>query len=51
MSLSGLSLSRWRSLDPPAARRLARQAADRAGGQVTAVETVEHLGGDRKSVV
>ncbi|MFE7502624.1 hypothetical protein ACFU6O_26335 [Streptomyces albidoflavus] len=44
MSLSGLSLSRWRSLDPPAARRLARQAADRAGGQVTAVETVEHLG-------
>lgn len=44
MPLSGLSLSRWRSLDPPAARRLARQAADRAGGQVTAVETVEHLG-------
>ncbi|WP_234319549.1 hypothetical protein [Streptomyces sp. KE1] len=40
MSLSGLSLSRWRSLDLPAAHRLARQAADQAGGQVVAVETV-----------
>ncbi|MFE1151049.1 hypothetical protein ACFW42_28645 [Streptomyces albidoflavus] len=44
MYLSGLSLSRWRSLDLPAAHRLARQAADQAGGQVVAVETVEHLG-------
>ncbi|MEU0126007.1 hypothetical protein ABZ114_30785 [Streptomyces albidoflavus] len=40
MALSGLSLSRWRSLDLAAAHRLARQAADQAGGQVVAVETV-----------
>ncbi|WP_030698307.1 hypothetical protein [Streptomyces albidoflavus] len=44
MSLAELSLTRWRSLGLPAARRLARQAADQTGGQVVAVETVEHLG-------
>ncbi|MFI8909658.1 hypothetical protein ACIGV8_29650 [Streptomyces albidoflavus] len=44
MSLADLSLTRWRSLDLPAARRLARLAAERAGGRVAALETVEHLG-------
>ena len=43
-SFADLSLTRWRSLDLPAARRLAQRAAGQAGGQVTAMETVEHLG-------
>lgn len=44
MNLADLSLDRWRSTDLVAARAVARQAADRAGGRVSAVETVEHLG-------
>ncbi|MEV0966827.1 hypothetical protein AB0J25_30380 [Streptomyces sp. NPDC049910] len=44
MSLADLSLDQWRSFDLPAARRVAREAADLVGGRVTAVETVEHLG-------
>ncbi|KOX16402.1 MULTISPECIES: hypothetical protein [unclassified Streptomyces] len=44
MSLSGLTLHQWRSFDLPAARLLAREAAHRVGGRVTAVDTVEHLG-------
>jgi formylglycine-generating enzyme required for sulfatase activity len=44
MSLAELSLDQWRSLELPAARRVAREAADLVDGRVTAVETVEHLG-------
>ncbi|MGX2998211.1 hypothetical protein JNUCC64_28760 [Streptomyces sp. JNUCC 64] len=44
MTLADLTLDQWRSFDPPTARRLAREAADRVGGRVTAVETVAHLG-------
>ncbi|MEV4614727.1 hypothetical protein AB0K43_19315 [Kitasatospora sp. NPDC049258] len=44
MSLADLTLDRWRSLDLPTARDLARQAADLVGGRVTAVESVQHLG-------
>ncbi|MEU4729668.1 hypothetical protein [Streptomyces sp. NPDC023588] len=43
MSLADLSLDHWRSFDLPTARRVAHEAAERAGGRVTAVETVEHL--------
>ncbi|MFD3514791.1 hypothetical protein [Streptomyces sp. NPDC058657] len=42
MSLDDLSFHQWRSFDLPAARRVAQEAAERAGGRVTAVETVEH---------
>ncbi|WP_299530831.1 hypothetical protein [uncultured Streptomyces sp.] len=34
MSLADLSLDHWRSLDPGAAERLAREAADRVGGRL-----------------
>ncbi|MFF3595076.1 hypothetical protein [Kitasatospora indigofera] len=44
MNLADLSLDRWRSTDLVTARDVARRAADRAGGRVSAVETVEHLG-------
>ncbi|WP_439678907.1 hypothetical protein [Embleya sp. MST-111070] len=44
MSLADLTFDQWRSFDLPTARRLAQQAADRAGGRVVAVEAVEHLG-------
>ncbi|MFE9663489.1 hypothetical protein [Streptomyces sp. NPDC005955] len=44
MSLADLTLAQWRSLEPPAARRLAQEAADQVDGRVTLVETVEHLG-------
>jgi formylglycine-generating enzyme required for sulfatase activity len=44
MSLTHLTLDQWRSLDLPAARRVVQEAADQAGGHVTLVETVEHLG-------
>ncbi|MGW4349941.1 hypothetical protein ACWEL8_33350 [Streptomyces sp. NPDC004690] len=44
MSLADLALDRWRSLAPSAARRVAEEAAERAGGRVSGVETVEHLG-------
>ncbi|MQS16376.1 hypothetical protein F7Q99_30275 [Streptomyces kaniharaensis] len=44
MSLTDLTLDQWRSLDLSTARRLARQAADLAGGHVVAVEAAEHLG-------
>ncbi|KQV13841.1 hypothetical protein [Kitasatospora sp. Root107] len=45
MSLADLSLAQWRSFDLPTARTVAEEAAQRVGGQLTAVETVEHLGG------
>ncbi|MEU0936366.1 hypothetical protein [Embleya sp. NPDC005971] len=44
MSLAELTFDRWRSFDLSTARRVARQAADTAGGRVVAVEAVEHLG-------
>ncbi|MEV0182134.1 hypothetical protein AB0I54_22985 [Streptomyces sp. NPDC050625] len=45
MSLADLTLDQWRSFDPSTARRLAQEAAGLVHGRVTAVETVEHLGG------
>ncbi|MFI5801884.1 hypothetical protein [Streptomyces sp. NPDC051561] len=44
MSLADLTLERWRSFELPAARQLAAEVAEFAGGRVSAVETVEHLG-------
>lgn len=44
MNLADLSLDQWRAFDPSTARRTAREAADRVGGRLAAVETVEHLG-------
>ncbi|MGW6914339.1 hypothetical protein ACWGB8_11025 [Kitasatospora sp. NPDC054939] len=44
MTLSSLTLHEWRTADPSTARRIARQAAERVGGRVVAVEEVEHLG-------
>ncbi|RDG37360.1 hypothetical protein [Streptomyces corynorhini] len=44
MSLADLSLAQWRSLEPPAVHRVAREAAESVGGRVTAVETAEHIG-------
>ncbi|QNP65196.1 hypothetical protein [Streptomyces genisteinicus] len=44
MTLADLTLDRWRSLDLPAARRVAEQAARSAGGRVASVDTAEHLG-------
>ncbi|MER6915628.1 hypothetical protein ABT354_28485 [Streptomyces sp. NPDC000594] len=44
MSLAELTLDRWRSLELPAAQRFAQEVADRVGGRVVRVETVEHLG-------
>ncbi|MFJ9738315.1 hypothetical protein [Streptomyces sp. NPDC101166] len=44
MSLADLTLARWRTLDPSAALRTGRRAADLVGGRVSGVETVEHLG-------
>ncbi|MDB1089094.1 hypothetical protein PJ985_16150 [Streptomyces sp. ACA25] len=43
MSLADLRLAQWRSVDRPAAHRIASEAAELVGGRVTAVETVEHL--------
>lgn len=45
MSLSDLTFDQWRSFDASTARRIAREAADRAGGRVLRVGAVEHLGG------
>lgn len=45
MSLADLTLDQWRSLDLPAARRIAEQAAGQVGGRVTLVGATEHLGG------
>ncbi|MFF3602252.1 hypothetical protein [Streptomyces sp. NPDC002463] len=45
MSLTDLTLARWRSFDLPAARRFAEEAALRVDGRVALVETTEHLGG------
>jgi hypothetical protein len=45
MHLSELTFDQWRSSDLPTARRIAHRAADSAGGRVTAVAAVEHLGG------
>ncbi|MER6449711.1 hypothetical protein [Streptomyces venezuelae] len=45
MSLADLTLDRWRSLDPDAAGRLAREAAAQVGGRVVLLDTVGHLGG------
>ncbi|MEV6580743.1 hypothetical protein AB0M92_21545 [Streptomyces sp. NPDC051582] len=44
MSLAELTLDHWRSLDRAAAGRLAREAADQAGGRVVLLDTVDHLG-------
>jgi hypothetical protein len=44
VSLADLTLSQWRSLDAPTARRVAQQAAELVDGRVTDVDTVEHLG-------
>lgn len=44
MSLADLTFDQWRSFDLSTARRVAEQAADLAGGRVTAVDAVEHLG-------
>ncbi|MFD8478340.1 hypothetical protein [Kitasatospora sp. NPDC059673] len=44
MSLADLTFDQWQSFDLTIARRIAQQAAELAGGRVTAVETVEHLG-------
>ncbi|MEV7416321.1 hypothetical protein [Streptomyces sp. NPDC089919] len=45
MSLADLTLAHWRTLDPAAAGRTARQAAEFVGGRVVSVDGVEHLGG------
>ncbi|MEU6066929.1 hypothetical protein ABZ864_21175 [Streptomyces sp. NPDC047082] len=45
MALADLTLDQWRAFDPSTARRFAREAASLVQGRVTAVETVEHLGG------
>ncbi|GAA4904352.1 hypothetical protein LX16_3685 [Stackebrandtia albiflava] len=45
MSLADLTLDEWRSFDPSTARRIAEQAAQRAGGRVTLIDTTEHLDG------
>ncbi|GGU72186.1 hypothetical protein GCM10010275_03270 [Streptomyces litmocidini] len=44
MSLTDLTLARWRSFDLAAARRFAEEAARLVDGRVTLVETTEHLG-------
>lgn len=44
MSLADLTLDHWRSLDLPAARRLAEEAAAAVDGRLTLVGTTEHLG-------
>ncbi|WP_330237638.1 hypothetical protein [Streptomyces sp. NBC_00525] len=43
MPLASLTLDHWRTFDRAAARRTAREAADRVGGRVTLVEATEHL--------
>lgn len=43
--LAALTLDQWRSFEPAAARRVAREAADLVGGRLVGVEAVEHLGG------
>ncbi|MFK0259437.1 hypothetical protein [Streptomyces sp. NPDC090445] len=44
MSTADLTFDQWRSFDLPTARRVARQAADAAGGRLIAVDAVEHPG-------
>jgi hypothetical protein len=44
MALVDLTLERWRTMDLPAARRVADEAARAVDGRVTAVDTVRHLG-------
>ncbi|MGW0605456.1 hypothetical protein [Streptomyces sp. NPDC002640] len=44
MSLADLTFDQWRSFDLSTVRRVARQAADRVGGRLVAVEAGEHLG-------
>ncbi|MEU3604544.1 hypothetical protein AB0E83_03670 [Streptomyces sp. NPDC035033] len=44
MSLADLTSDQWRSYDLPAARRIARRAAELVDGRVVAVDPVEHLG-------
>ncbi|MEU6867305.1 hypothetical protein ABZ924_29340 [Streptomyces sp. NPDC046876] len=45
MSFADLTLAHWHTLDLPAARRLADDAAARVGGRVTLAETVPGPGG------
>jgi hypothetical protein len=44
MALDALTFHRWRSLDRATARRITQEAADRAGGRLVRIDTVEHLG-------
>jgi hypothetical protein len=44
MSLTALTLDRWRTFDEATARRTAQKAADQVGGRISLIETTEHLG-------
>ncbi|MFB4266689.1 hypothetical protein [Nonomuraea sp. GTA35] len=51
MSLADLTFDQWRTVEPAAVRRIAREAAGLAAGRVAGVGTIEHLGGRFHQVV